>query len=161
MPIEYVTGDATAPRGDGNAIICHVCNDVGGWGKGFVVAISKRWREPETAYRAWFAGRANNDFGLGGVQLVQVEPTVWVANMVAQAGLHPKEGLPPIRYEAVSACLAKVGVHAEKHAASLHMPRIGCGLAGGKWEQIEPLIEAELLSRGLRVWVYDLERARA
>jgi len=36
------------------------------------------------------------------------------------------------------------------------MPRIGCGLAGGKWEQIEPLIERHLAAAGAEVVVYDL-----
>ena len=31
-------------------------------------------------------------------------------------------------------------------SASVHMPRIGCGLAGGKWEEIEP-IAADVRSR--------------
>lgn len=155
MPIEYLTGDATSPRTEGNAIVCHVCNDIGGWGKGFVLAVSKRWPEPEASYRSWFAGRASNDFGLGSVQLVRVSASISVANMVAQSGIQRKDGVPPIRYEAVSACLAKVAAHAEQLEASVHMPRIGCGLAGGKWEHIEPLLEAELVSRGLRVCVYD------
>ncbi|MGC4094996.1 MAG: hypothetical protein QM756_45180 [Polyangiaceae bacterium] len=105
MSIHYLQGDATSPQATGNAIVCHVCNDVGGWGQGFVVAVSKRWPEPEAAYRAWYAAREQNDFGLGGVQLVQVEPEKWVANMVAQVGTRPKNGKPPIRYDAVSACL--------------------------------------------------------
>jgi len=37
--ITYRRGDATAPNADGSKIVCHVCNDVGGWGKGFVVAL--------------------------------------------------------------------------------------------------------------------------
>lgn len=36
--IRYQTGDATAPA-EKPAIICHICNDLGGWGKGFVVAL--------------------------------------------------------------------------------------------------------------------------
>jgi len=51
MKIEYVKGDATAPTGDGQKIIVHVCNDLGKWGKGFVLAISRRWKTPEKAYR--------------------------------------------------------------------------------------------------------------
>ena len=51
--IEFMTGDATKPVGDGPKIIVHICNDIGGWGKGFVLAISKRWQEPEAAYRGW------------------------------------------------------------------------------------------------------------
>lgn len=56
MNLTYQIGDATQPNGDGPRIIVHVCNDVGGWGKGFVVAVSKRWREPERRYRSWHRG---------------------------------------------------------------------------------------------------------
>lgn len=38
----YLKGDATCPQAKGVKIICHVCNDIGGWGKGFVLALSKR-----------------------------------------------------------------------------------------------------------------------
>ncbi len=39
--------------------------------------------------------------------------------------------------------------------ASVHMPRIGCGLAGGKWEVVEPLIEEHLSAKGVAVTIYD------
>jgi len=35
------------------------------------------------------------------------------------------------------------------------MPRIGCGLAGGKWEEIESIISDELTSQGIEVSVYE------
>ena len=35
------------------------------------------------------------------------------------------------------------------------MPRIGCGLAGGSWETIEPIIARTLGAKGLKVVVYD------
>jgi hypothetical protein len=38
----------------------------------------------------------------------------------------------------------------------VHMPRIGCGLAGGQWEEIEPIIETTLGAKGVAVTVYDL-----
>ena len=85
LPITYLTGDATEPQADGNAIICHVCNDAGGWGKGFVTALSRRWSAPEAAYRAWFAARKENDFGLGSIQLVEVGPALWVANPASES----------------------------------------------------------------------------
>lgn len=37
------------------------------------------------------------------------------------------------------------------------MPRIGCGLAGGKWELIEPLIEETLLKNNIETIVYDFK----
>jgi O-acetyl-ADP-ribose deacetylase (regulator of RNase III) len=148
--IHYVKGDATRPHAKGNRIIAHVCNDLGGWGKGFVLAISKRWPGPEAAYRAWHKDRSKNDFGLGAVQLIQVEPYVWVTNMVAQRGMKTGSNGPPIRYEAVRACLKELAIEANGLGASVHMPRIGCGLAGGRWEEIEPIILDELVSQGSR-----------
>ncbi len=74
MPINYSTGDATAPDGEGPKIIVHVCNDKGGWGKGFVVAVSKRWPEPEAQYRRWSKEGGEAPFALGQVQFVEVEP---------------------------------------------------------------------------------------
>jgi hypothetical protein len=35
------------------------------------------------------------------------------------------------------------------------MPRIGCGLAGGTWDKIEPLIEENLSMNQILVRVYD------
>ena len=153
--IRFLKGDATSPQAKGVKIIAHVCNDRGKWGKGFVLALSARWPRPEEAYREWHRGRARNDFALGSVQFVQVEPRTWVANMVGQHGVRGGKGAPPIRYEAVAECLGKVALKALELNASVHMPRIGCGLAGGKWERVEPLVVKALCERGIPVTVYD------
>jgi O-acetyl-ADP-ribose deacetylase (regulator of RNase III) len=153
--ITYIKGDATCPQAKGAKVICHVCNDVGGWGKGFVLALSRRWDQPERAYREWYKYRRTNDFDLGAVQFVQVEPLIWVANMVAQHGLKRGSKGPPIRYQEVEKCLAKVAEKAVELKASVHMPRLGCGRAGGEWSRIEPLIEATLCQHGLSITVYD------
>ncbi|MER5849522.1 macro domain-containing protein [Streptomyces sp. NPDC002012] len=155
--ITYVRGDATAPQGKGVRLIAHVCNDLGGWGKGFVLAVSRRWPEPETAYRHWHRERAGNDFALGATQFVQVSPYLWVANMVGQRGMRTGSKGVPVRYEAIDTALGAVADRAVELGASVHMPRIGCGLAGGKWSRIEPLIEKRLLSRGIAVTVYDFD----
>lgn len=153
--IEYVRGDATTPLGKGPKVIAHVCNDRGGWGKGFVLAVSRRWSEPEAAYRRWHRERAGNDFGLGAVQLVQVERLVWIANMVGQHGIRRGSKGVPVRYEAMDAALGRLGGYAAELGASVHMPRIGCGLAGGKWGRVEPMVKARLTDQGIAVTVYD------
>ncbi|NML51496.1 macro domain-containing protein [Streptomyces sp. R302] len=154
--IEYVRGDATEPRGKGVRIVAHVCNDLGGWGKGFVLAVSRRWPEPEAAYRRWHRERAGNDFGLGAAQFVQVSPYLWVANLVGQRGIRAgRSSGVPVRYEAIGAALGKLADKAVELGASVHMPRIGCGLAGGKWERVEPLVRERLVGRGIPVTVYD------
>lgn len=154
--INYLKGDATNPQVNGNKIITHVCNDIGGWGKGFVMAISKKWNKPEGEYREWFKSKEN--FHLGEIQIVQVEEDIWICNMIGQhKTLSNSKGIPPVRYEAVEKCLNKLIDEALKLNASVHMPRIGCGLAGGKWEEIEPIIERTLLENNVEVYVYDFE----
>ncbi|UGQ12157.1 macro domain-containing protein [Yinghuangia sp. ASG 101] len=154
-PLKIVAGDATHPQAKGRKIIAHICNDLGGWGKGFVLAISRHWPGPEREYRRWHRERARNDFALGAVQMVRVRPDIQVANMVAQHGIKAGSNGPPIRYEAVAACLDAVARHALADKASVHMPRIGCGLAGGTWDRIEPIIVTTLCARDIAVTVYD------
>jgi O-acetyl-ADP-ribose deacetylase (regulator of RNase III) len=149
--IKYLKGDATRPQGDGNKIICHICNDIGAWGAGFVLALSKRWSEPEEAYREM----SKEELMLGKVMLVPVEDNISVANMIAQRGVGiSPNGEPPIRYGALRACLAAVNNVAYRTGASLHMPRIGAGLAGGDWNTIEQIIED---CASVDVYVYDLK----
>lgn len=153
--IAYVRGDATVPSVKGVKVIAHVCNDVGGWGKGFVLALSRRWPEPEAAYRAWHRERASNDFALGALQTVRVERDVWVANMIGQRGVRTGSKGVPVRYDAIDAALARLADRALELGASVHMPRIGCGLAGGKWSRVEPLVGERLVAQGVAVTVYD------
>ena len=176
MHIKYTKGDATNPAGLDTKIIVHICNDIGGWGKGFVLAISKRWKQPETEYRKWFidneedsteivkferleridAQSDEREFKLGNVQFVKAADDIWVANMIAQRDTKPdKDGQPPIRYIFVSECLERVGQFAKRHNASIHMPRIGCGLAGGQWIEIEKIINETLIAQGIETTVYD------
>lgn len=150
--ITYAIGDATQPATQ-PAVIAHVVNDVGGWGAGFSGAVSKRWPEVEPKYRRWYrTGRP--PFALGRVQILDVESGLWVANMIAQQGIGWHDGEPPIRYGALVNCLRAVAFFAQNQHASIHMPRIGCGLAGGRWEQVGPLVETWCES--VPVFVYDL-----
>jgi len=155
IQITYLKGDATIPQSAGQCIICHICNDVGGWGKGFVLAISKRWPGPESQYRSWHLQGEAAGFRLGAIQLVRVEPTVTVANMIAQHGIRPSAGAPPIRYDALRQCLDELARQAVALGASVHMPRIGCGLAGGTWPEVEAIVEATLAAAAVPVYVYD------
>jgi O-acetyl-ADP-ribose deacetylase (regulator of RNase III) len=152
--INYIKGDATNPISDGNKIIVHVCNDIGGWGKGFVLAISKRWKKPEQEFRAWY--NSKNNFDLSEVQFVNVEETIWVANLIGQHKIYKDEdGNVPIRYDAIEKGILKVAEYAKEKNASIHMPRIGCGLAGGTWDKVEPIILNTLSINEISVTIYD------
>ena len=54
MEILYIKGDATAPIGSGVKVITHICNDIGGWGKGFVLALSKKWKMSRFSFNSLF-----------------------------------------------------------------------------------------------------------
>lgn len=159
--ITYVTGDATQPVGDGPNLIVHVCNDRGAWGAGFSGAITRRWRRPEQEYRDWYVASMRYGtssalaFALGNTWFTPVGGGTWVASMVAQHGTRGPDNPTPIRYDALASCLEQVGKFAGAEV-SVHMPRIGCGLAGGTWDRVEPLITEHLTGRGIDVTVYDL-----
>ena len=156
MNINYLTGDATQPIGDDPKIIVHVCNDIGGWGRGFVLAVSKRWPAPEQQYRAWHRGEANQPFALGEVQFVAVDNLITIANLIGQRDIRVIDGIPPVRYDAIRKGLITIAAKAKQLGASVHMPRIGCGLAGGNWEDVAQIIEEELSGKDVPVFVYDL-----
>lgn len=166
--LQYLTGDATLPPGDGPKIITHCCNDTGAWGSGFVVPLGQRWPRAKESYLEWFKEKPafNSDYvevsgpsTLGNTQLVLVGPKLWVANLIGQhkVGIGP-DNRPPIRYDAIQEGLKKVCRWALIHQASVHMPRMGAGLAGGRWDAIEKLVKAELILKSVNVFVYTLPR---
>ena len=119
--IKYIKADATFPQSEGNIIIPHICNDIGAWGKGFVLALSKRWKAPEKQYKLWY--QKKEGFVLGAVQFVQVEENIWVGNIIGQHKIQEEKGIPPIRYEAVREGLEKVASFAQEKQACVQMPR--------------------------------------
>jgi O-acetyl-ADP-ribose deacetylase (regulator of RNase III) len=154
--LRFIKGDATLPQGSNLRYILQIVNDEGKYGAGFSGALSSRWPKVETEYRSWWRERYGK-LQLGDIQVVQVLSDLVVINMVAQKGVVSKENPNPIKYDALQQCLSKAGDVISEYNASVHMPRIGCGLAQGKWEEIEPLVEQELLKRSIDVTVYDPE----
>jgi O-acetyl-ADP-ribose deacetylase (regulator of RNase III) len=64
-----------------------------------------------------------------------------------------------VHHDAIREGLARIATQARASGASVHMPRIGCGLAGGDWARIESLIVETLSTADIRVTVYDFEPA--
>lgn len=161
--IHYLQGDATEPQGEGVRILTHVCNNIGKWGAGFTRALDAKHPSIGSAYKQWYEQYSpvmSREDMLGTVFWMYLHNGVTVANMIAQDGVGTDQRR--IRYDALDKCLDFVGREAlraadhETRPISVHMPRIGCGLAGGRWEEIEPIIQKELVGRELEVYVYDL-----
>ncbi len=154
--INYIMGDATLPVGNGCKYLVHIVNDIGAWGKGFVVALAKRYPMARTAYR-----KSYRRFRLGDIQFVMVSRELVIVNLFGQKGIWRRDNRAPIRYGAIRRGLAKLAKEVldemnEGGEVSVHMPKIGCGLAGGRWAEIKPLIRDELLMNDIIVYVYGL-----
>jgi hypothetical protein len=179
IPIEYRRGDLfkTVPDGlmdDHVAFVCHICNDIGAWGAGFVLALNEHYPQAKEAYLKWYRGDETNPavpLELGITQFVDVAPNVVVCNMIAQQGIgHDR----PLRYNALVSCMDHVArvMEASKlcrdgksmvfdtqkvdHQPEIHAPFFGSGLAGGDWKFIEQLIIDCWSRKNIRVIIYDL-----
>jgi hypothetical protein len=96
----------------------HIVNDVGAWGAGFVLALSRKWKLPETEYRKWANNKLPDDkFQLGEVQFMQVEEEIAVANMLAQHNLRSKTTTQniPLQYDSLDLCLEKVAAYCKRY----------------------------------------------
>lgn len=156
--IRYVRGDAAAPRAEGVAIIAHVVNNQAQhWGgRGFVRALMERY--PDAAGN--FAERPADQRRLGAVHLQQVNPDLWIASMVAQAGFGPAPtNQPRLRLHALRNALQQVAAHAQRLGATVHMPLIGTGQGGVRWPKIRDLVLDEIAYQEVPVTVYVLPDA--
>jgi O-acetyl-ADP-ribose deacetylase (regulator of RNase III) len=152
--LRYVRGDATEPRGT-HCLIVHVVNDATpNWGNvGFAAALRKRYPSLQKSFRIWWESTSSPR--LGRVHLAEANPDVWVATVVAQHGYGPSSA-PRIRYEALAEALEHAAAAAKAHALSVHMPRIGVGQAGGRWDIVEELVRTSFGRFHVAVTVYDL-----
>lgn len=150
MNLFHVVGDATSPVKN-PAVIAHVCNTTGKWGKGFVLPLGRKFPQAKGDFLSK-PSRAINE-----VSIVDCGNGVHVANMVAQVGTRPRRGQIPLRYSALHVCLDTVQKFAEANGATVHIPRIGAGLAGGDWNVIKSVITATMK---VDTYVYTLESER-
>src|SRR6185312_2220955 len=156
----YVFGDATAPHGEGHRILVHIVNDkTPNWGGGgFASALRTAWPEVQRDFQGW-AEHRRDSYRLGGVRIVRADEGLSVASVVAQHG-YGASSKPRLRYAALRAGLMRVAEAATRLGATVHMPRIGVGQAGGDWSVIRELIAETLCSTGLKVTVYELPGSR-
>lgn len=152
MMIKFLKGDATKPVGEGNKYITHCCNDIGAWGAGFVMALSRRWPAPKREYTKLCNSK---NAKLGTLQIVHCEGEIFVANIIGQKGIHKKGNQVPVRYSAIRKGFQQLKEYILKNSGSVHIPdMIGCGLAGGSRAEMIKIIEEEL--EDIDVYIYHL-----
>lgn len=148
--IEYIEGDLFEHldkyKKEGRVIfVPQINNSLGIWGSGFVIPVMKRWPEAYQRHKALQSP-------LGCVEYDQVEPGVWLLNMVAQDGIGPRKdnkptGKRPLKYEHLVKCMCDIrknilGSNLIKNNEILFLsPKFGSLRSGAPWEFIEQLIE--------------------
>lgn len=165
--LKYIKGDCLADsviyRKDICVVVPHVCNDVGGWGSGFVLAINKVSQKPKEEYKKF---SKQNDFKLGQIQTIWIKDNFWVCNMIAQRDYGAKLShkgtylnIPNIRYDSLRECLLRLKVEISRATMKVVVvsPKFGSGLAGGDWNKIEALILEVFSDMDLDWEVYEYE----
>ena len=157
--IHYIIGDATKPivRKGENSLIVHCCNTLGAWGAGFVIPLGKRYPKAKESYLEYIH---NGNVKLGHVDEVKVADNIYVENLIGQSFLYKKKnGEIPCNYTAIQYGFMNILYkwQSKDEKFSIHMPRIGCGLAGGDWKIIEKIINRQFCHKGIDVFVYDLK----
>lgn len=148
-------GDALEPRGDGRCIIAHIVNDkTPNWGAGFGRAVKAKYSSAQRDFREW-VDREPRNLSLGKIHLSQISDTLSIVHMIAQHG-YGESIKPRIRYQALTGCLEELANVAADQKATVHMPHIGTGYAGGNWPYILELIDEFLVRSGIDVIIYTL-----
>lgn len=159
--LTFVTGDIAGVDGStGPVVIAHVVSDSArAWSRrGVAAALARTWPRAAAAFRAWSVAAPEN-LTLGHVHHVdQTDATgqqVTIASMVVQQGYGPGP-TTRLQYDALAVALRSVADIAARNGATVHMPRIGAGQAGGRWDLIEVAVADLLVDRGVPVTVYTL-----
>ena len=155
LQIQYFVGSALEPRGNGPNIIAHIVNDrTPTWGGGFALQVRRRWKRVQEDFHEWASAHPSN-FSLGQTHKTSIRDDLSIVHMIAQHG-YGKSRQPRIRYTALRDCLTQLAENALRDNASVHLPRIGTGEAGGNWSLVRDMIDDLMVRKGVRVVIYDL-----
>lgn len=158
-PIKYLHGDVLDIQAPGSKIICQLVNDKSiSWGGGVAKRVAQKFPEAQSQF-AENIMRMSRQHRLGSVIFSKLEDDLCLASIIGQEGYGPSL-FPRVRYSAIETGLKQVAKFAKARHASVHLPRIGTGAAGGEWGIIEEMIDNELVRTGVDVTVYDLPPKR-
>jgi O-acetyl-ADP-ribose deacetylase (regulator of RNase III) len=140
-----------------DGILVHGCNAQGVMGSG--VAAQVRSKCPE-AYRVYREKFEKSGLKLGDVIFCTADtfldtgkPRLIIANAVTQEFYGRQPGRVYVSYDAIKTCFERIREVALENGLSVHFPLIGCGLAGGDWNEVKPRIEAALKGVPATLWM--------
>lgn len=153
MPIIYRTGnmfdhDFSNDQGEFK-VIMHGCNMQGVMGSGVAKEFKSRYPHAFEKYKQ----DINLGMSLGGWSIAKTgthRREIYLISAITQK-FYGTDGKQYASYEAIE----NVMMHVLNHVDVVVMPKIGCGLGGCKWENVEAIIN-KWLPEGKTVYVYSL-----
>lgn len=144
--MRYENGDLLA---SGSDVIAHCCNCENIMGAGVAKAI--RLKYPR-AYKADLDWQAEPEDRLGKFTKSKGTPTIY--NLYGQLTTANEIMKVAIDYDALRSALKLMttDLKANNFKGTIGLPRLGAGLAGGKWEIIESILNEELAEFNVTVW---------
>src|SRR5262249_22074615 len=147
--------DVLDPRGAGKKVVCQLVNDQARfWGGGLAKTASRKFPEAHRNFTEWFTAVPRSK-RLGSVHFTQIGDSLVLASLIAQEGFGASSA-PRIRYAALEQCFERISEFALKRSATVHMPRLGAGQAGGHWETVEEIVRSTIVPQNISVTIYDL-----
>jgi O-acetyl-ADP-ribose deacetylase (regulator of RNase III) len=142
--IHYVKGDVTDAQ---EQVIAHGVNCTGHFGSGVAGAIKRKHPYVREQYLVL------EEHVLGTCQFVEYDGRIWV-----NAHTQQDKGYDGRQYadlNAVAYCLVEIDQYMnENNLHTIAMPKIGCGLGGLEWKDVEVLVDG--LLEDYEVYVYEL-----
>jgi hypothetical protein len=125
-------------------------------GAGVALQIAKKWPIVKEKY-------LSGDFDLGEIQFIQVGEQTAVCNIFSQRGLKSNDIQRPFDINLFKECLSKLQeqIHGSKKRISLHFPKVGCGLGGSVWAEVEPVMFAYFQPMDYPCYIYSLPPKRS
>lgn len=132
-----------------NGIIIHQVNMQKTMGSGLALQLKTKWPKVYDSYMNYSKSGA---FRLGGVDIVEVDKGLYVANCIGQEFYGRDKSIVYTNYAALEECLAKVFWFSSEMPFFFDWPpkqvyipyNLGCGLANGDWGIVSQIIENEL-----------------
>lgn len=158
--MKYITGDLVNSLLSG--VILQQVNAQNAMGSGFAKAVFDRWPIVKTEFHRWSCTFQRDVDRMGQIQTIQVEPNIWVVNIVGQqfygrAPTFDGRGRRHTSYDALDIGLHRVAewmAYTPLTSADVHHPAIGSGLGGGHWPVVAELIEHNL-GADTTLWTLD------
>lgn len=139
--------------------VLHVCNNVGAWGKGFVLAVNQLSPLPKQKY---VEDHRAGKLALGSWRIVPTHDVFHVVNIVAQKGLPSKDNPVPFSQKHFDEAISEIAGNAQRFSEANNTPfvfvapTLGAGLARGNWGTIKSTLSQRINEAGHQLIICHL-----